>query len=307
MVSVVVPATDRPASLARCLEALVASDEGPEETIVVAEPAGTGPAAARNRGAAEATGEVICFVDSDVAVAPEAIGRVRAAFAADPGLAAVFGAYDYSPAAAGLVSAFRNLLHASVHRESAGRVGSFWAGLGAIRAEPLDAVGGFDAELFPRPSVEDVELGARLHAAGLRIELDPGISGKHLKRWTPASMIRADVRDRALPWTRLALAGRGPRTGLNLAPRRLLAASLSCALPPLLLAGRRRLAFAALGLIAAAERPHLAALHRGGGLPLTLAGLPLLVLHHLSAAAGAAAGLAAHLVRPLPRAKERSR
>ena len=44
--------------------------------------------------------------------------------------------------------------------------------------------GGFDAERFPFPSVEDVELGLRLSAQGARIGLDPSVRGKHLKAWS---------------------------------------------------------------------------------------------------------------------------
>ena len=47
-------------------------------------------------------------------------------------------------------------------------------GLGAIRREAFDAVGGFDAQRFPRPSIEDVELGMRLHAAGRADRARPG-------------------------------------------------------------------------------------------------------------------------------------
>ena len=61
----VVPATDRPPTLARCLLALRASREGPEQTIVVRNPAGSGPAAARHAGAAQAVGDILVFVDAD--------------------------------------------------------------------------------------------------------------------------------------------------------------------------------------------------------------------------------------------------
>ena len=60
------------------------------------------------------------------------------------------------------MAAFRNLLHHVVHQRSAGHVRSFWAGLGAVRRTAFDAAGGFDAERYPQPSIEDVELGGRL-------------------------------------------------------------------------------------------------------------------------------------------------
>ncbi|MGH7896935.1 MAG: acetone carboxylase subunit gamma, partial [Candidatus Binatia bacterium] len=42
-------------------------------------------------------------------------------------------------------SRFRNLLHRHVHQEGAGPATTFWAGLGAIRREAFERVGGFDA------------------------------------------------------------------------------------------------------------------------------------------------------------------
>jgi hypothetical protein len=116
---VIVPATDRPGTLGPCLDAIGSSADSPEEVLVVDEPAAAGPAAARNAGAEHARGDVLVFVDSDVVVGRQALGRLRAAFE-DPGLTAVFGAYE-PRADGGTVSAFRNLLHHHVHASSAGR------------------------------------------------------------------------------------------------------------------------------------------------------------------------------------------
>src|SRR5439155_610476 len=76
-------------------------------------------------------------------------------------------------------------------------------------------VGGFDAERFPRPSIEDIELGYRLRAGGHRIRLDRDLQGTHLKRWRLLSVIRTDVRCRALPWARLILTSGNVLDDLN--------------------------------------------------------------------------------------------
>src|ERR1044072_9502653 len=94
----IVPATNRPPTPAACLKAIEAAAEPPEQVIVVSEPAGLGPAAARNRGAARAMCELLVFVDSDAAVHPDAFVRIRKPFREQPGVAAVFGAYDAEPA-----------------------------------------------------------------------------------------------------------------------------------------------------------------------------------------------------------------
>ena len=83
LLTVVIPATDTPATLGRCLAALHRSSE-PHEVEVVAGPAGDGPAAARNRGVARTAGEIVVFVDADVEVHPDALRRLREAFDARP-------------------------------------------------------------------------------------------------------------------------------------------------------------------------------------------------------------------------------
>ena len=171
----VVPATNDPPTLAACLDAIAAADEPPEQVVVVTD--GDGPAAARNAGAADATADVIVFVDADVLAHTDAFSRIRAAFDADPRLTAVFGSYDDSPTDPGMVSQFRNLLHHHVHQQGAGEAKTFWAGLGAVRADAFHAVGGFDAERYRLPSVEDIDLGTRLVAKGKKIVLDEGELG----------------------------------------------------------------------------------------------------------------------------------
>jgi hypothetical protein len=208
--SVVIPATDRPATLDSCLQAILAAADPPEQVVVVEEPAGMGPAGARNAGAMRADGSILIFIDSDVAVRKDAFTRIRAAFETQPQLAAVFGSYDDLPSQHGVVSTFRNMLHHYVHQSSGGPATTFWAGLGAVRREAFVAVDGFDDRRFQSPSVEDIELGLRLSAAGGLIELDPEIQGTHLKRWRLHTMLMTDLLHRGMPWTALML-DRGPQ------------------------------------------------------------------------------------------------
>lgn len=186
-----------------------------------------GPAAARNLAASEATGLILVFIDADVEIHPDALDRLRAHFATDPDRTAVFGSYDDQPAAPGLVSRFRNLLHHYTHSSQPGPASSFWAGCGAIRRDAFLAMGGFDAEGYPRPSIEDIELGLRLSDRGGRIELDPAIQGKHHKRWTLRSMLVTDIRQRAIPWSQLLLRRRELPATLNLTPTARLSAAAS--------------------------------------------------------------------------------
>jgi hypothetical protein len=184
--------------------ALGASSAPPDELVVVdGRPApGRGKC---NSGAADASAEVIAFVDADVEVHEDALERFRRAFAADPRLVAVFGSYDDEPADPAPVSRFRNLLHHHVHSSSPGPAETFWAGLGAIRRDAFLAAGGFDAARYPEPAIEDIELGTRLVADGASIVLDPQIRGTHLKRWSLTSMVRTDLVRRGIPWVQLQL------------------------------------------------------------------------------------------------------
>lgn len=294
--AVVIPATNRPATLDRCREALAAAGAGNGEVVVVDGPPGAGPAAARNRGAeSRADADLVVFVDSDVAVHEDALRRIRAAFEADPGLDAVFGSYDDAPAVDGVVSSFRNLLHHHVHHQGAGPATTFWAGLGAVRRDAFAEAGGFDAERYPLPSVEDIELGMRMSAAGARIRLDPRIQGTHMKAWTLRDMLRTDFARRGVPWVALLLRGGGRGTSaLNLGWSHRVSALSSVVVAGALLARRPVPAVAAAGVLVALNRPFYALLARRRGPAEAVAGVGLHVLHHLASVAAVPFGVLAH-------------
>lgn len=219
-VSVVIPAWNAGEDLDRCLAAVFRSDYPLGEVIVVDDastepstaeiarrhgakllrmPRQSGPGQARNLGAREASGEVLLFTDADVVLQPDAVSRAVAALDADPGVAAVFGSYDDRPAHPSLLSRYRNLYHHWNHQAGNEEASTFWTGLGAVRREAFLALGGFSAE-FGRPSIEDIELGYRLRAAGHRIRLVKDMQGTHLKQWTLPGMMKTDLFQRGVPW-----------------------------------------------------------------------------------------------------------
>ncbi|HWE81793.1 MAG TPA: glycosyltransferase [Gaiellaceae bacterium] len=292
----IVPATDRPATLGRCLSAIRAALEPPEEIVVIEEPPG-GPAAARNEGARRAGGEVLVFVDSDVEVHDDAFVRIRRAFDADPELTALFGAYDDDPAERDPVSSFRNLLHHHVHTLGKGPATTFWAGLGAVRREEFFTAGGFDAARYPWPSIEDIELGARLTERDGRIVLDPAVSGKHLKRWTLLGYLRTDLLRRGIPWVELLLETRSSTTALNLGWPHRLSSLLSVAAIVASLQGRPRGAIVATSGLVALNGSFYALVWRRRGPATALAAVPLHALHHAAGALAAPLGVGAHMLR----------
>ncbi len=295
----IVPATNAPPTLERCLEAIRAADDQPEELLVVHDPHAGGPAAARNAGAARATAEVLVFVDADVVVHRDAFTRIRGGFAADPELTAVFGSYDDTPAEKSMVSTFRNLLHHHVHQSAPGPARTFWAGLGAVRRTAFLELGGFDDVRFPHSSIEDIELGARLAEAGRRIMLDPALQGTHLKRWTLAGMVRVDLARRGMPWIGLLLRTRSGTTALNLGWRH----RLSAAAALLALTGVARRRVGAVGFAGAAmvalNYEFYALLARRQGLARAATGVALHTVHHLTGVVAVPAGAAAYALRRL--------
>jgi GT2 family glycosyltransferase len=303
-ISVVIPVYNDAANLVDCLAALRAAATADTEIIVVddastdgsaslAERAGvtvirlprnSGPGVARNYGAARAQGEILFFVDSDVAVAPDAVRRVLALFDQRPEVAGVFGSYDTTPRAPGLVSQYRNLLHHFVHQQGNSEAATFWAGCGAMRRSIFALVDGFDEGAFGR-AIEDIELGYRVRRAGHRIFLDKGLLGKHLKAWTLRSLIRTDVMVRAIPWSRLIMQHGSPND-LNLRTDQrlsavlvlvLLAALLVAPFRPMLLAP----AVGALAAIVILNRPLYGFFLRLRGLRFTAAAIPLHLLYYL--------------------------
>ncbi len=222
--SIIIPIRNAASDLAYCLNALGSSPFKDYEVIVVDDgstkvPAALvesharvrlvaqpprGPAAARNRGAEVADGEILVFFDADTMPHHDVLERVVRRFDEFPRTDAVFGSYDASPTAPHLVSQFRNLHHHFIHQSGPENASTFWAGCGAIRRDVFQAAGGFDTS-YVRPCIEDVELGCRLVNQGHSIWLDRAMLVTHRKRWTMLTTIATDVRDRAAPWTRLIL------------------------------------------------------------------------------------------------------
>lgn len=234
--SVIIPVHNGGDRFRRCLEALAESDRIPDEIIVVDDAstdassslAGVsgarvitlkgdprGPAFARNRGAREAYGEILVFLDADVAVHKDTLARITGYFSDNSEAAAVFGSYDDDPPERSIVSLYKNLQHHYVHQHGSQVSSTFWAGCGAIRRTIFESVGGF-SEKYTRPSIEDIELGRRITNTGYRILLCPEIQVTHLKRWTFTGWLKCDIFDRAIPWSRLILSDSHLPDDLNL-------------------------------------------------------------------------------------------
>jgi glycosyltransferase involved in cell wall biosynthesis len=181
-VSVIIPARDAAETVGATFAGLAAQDLGePFEMILVddgssdATPAiaerggatvlpagGRGPAAARNAGAAAATGDVLAFLDADCVPAPGWLSGVLAAFASGADL--VQGRVEPDPAVP--IGPFDRTLTVR------GQSGLFETANLAIRRELFDELGGFESWLGRETAKElgeDVWLGWRARRAGARI------------------------------------------------------------------------------------------------------------------------------------------
>lgn len=194
--SVVIPAYNAAATLSACVEACLAQTHVPVEVIVVddgstdataaiAERAGArcirqknaGPAAARNRGAKEAVGEIVVFTDSDCIPQGEWLERLLAGFSRET-VWAVGGTY----AIANPASRLARVIHAEIlarharFGEEVDFLGSFNV---AYRRERFFDVGGFDTT-FIMASGEDNDLAYRLQDAGGILAFSRGAAVAHV-------------------------------------------------------------------------------------------------------------------------------
>jgi len=223
-ISVIIPVHNGGEMFRSCLEAIKAADSAPHELIVVVDGAtdgsgelakkydarviynstAEGPAAARNKGANSASGDILLFIDADVAIHHSVIRKVMQAFHDYPDVVAIIGSYDESPSASNFLSQYKNLFHHFTHKEAHEKASTFWGACGAIRREVFFEANGFD-EKYRKPSIEDIELGYRLTTNGYRILLLKDLKAKHLKRWDVLSLLKSDYFFRALPWTDLIM------------------------------------------------------------------------------------------------------
>lgn len=208
-VSIVIPVKDRAADLRNCLtslqrldyppdklEVVVVDDGSRDETPQVARELGAillesgavggGPALARNKGAAVASGEILAFIDSDCTAAKDWLSDLLPAFT-DEKLAAVGGWVDgmHHGSALDRYEAVMSSLNLG-RREMSGGAGGDTFYLPScnllMRKTAFSAAGGFRSELHVG---EDVDLTWRLRDAGWKILYMPCGTVYHAHRSRP--------------------------------------------------------------------------------------------------------------------------
>jgi glycosyltransferase involved in cell wall biosynthesis len=197
LVSAIVPNYNYARALELCLRALQAQtypnleiilvdDRSTDDSVAVARRLGIqvvqpevngGVSVARNLGAAHARGEVLFFVDSDVALDPDAVEVAVATLADRPRAGAVCGNYHSEPLIRdSLVEEYRNFHQYYWLGQCAGQIHDFvHPALLAVRRKAFFDIGGFNPRLR---RTEGADFGRRLcqhHEAWL----NPAIRGRH--------------------------------------------------------------------------------------------------------------------------------
>ena len=195
-VSVIIPDKDSP-TVGQTLESLERQsyERGRYEVIVVGTDAPSrvresdlvrfdrsdqplSPAAARNRGARQARGKVLAFLDADCCAHPDWLRVLQQRFA-EVGVEVLGGGVEIEGggywATADNLSTFHEFL---ANRPSGKRQQLPSLNL-AVHASLFQEVGGFD-ERYPVPGGEDADLTARLRARGTFLHFEPRAVVQHL-------------------------------------------------------------------------------------------------------------------------------
>jgi glycosyltransferase involved in cell wall biosynthesis len=178
-VSIVIPNYNYAKTLGLCLasvreqthqpyEIIVVDDGSTDDSVAVAQSFGArvlrtggnyGPPAARNVGAEQAGGDVLLFVDSDVALEPDATRIALEMLGADPRIGAICGTFRPEPLIPdGLIEEYR-CLQLAYAMGGEGPISTSYTAILAIRTEVFREIGGFNAALR---HTENADFGHRL-------------------------------------------------------------------------------------------------------------------------------------------------
>lgn len=196
LVSIIVPNYNYADSLGVCLQAvldqtyprtevIVVDDGSTDDSVAVAEAMGVrvirltdngGCARSRNVGAAHAQGDILFFVDSDLAMEPDAVANAVAILRADPEVGAVCGLQDPDPLLHDtLVARYRGVQYHYWSASGEGEVTVLFPAMLAMPRRIFDQIGPFNEDL---KQTEEVDYAYRL-SRRYRILLSGAVRGRH--------------------------------------------------------------------------------------------------------------------------------
>ncbi|WP_329013775.1 glycosyltransferase family 2 protein [Streptomyces sp. NBC_00690] len=316
-VSVIIPNYNYAKTLPTVLESVYAQTLAPLEVVVVDDcstdnsrdivrqfpcllveaPVNRGVSAARNLGVRSSRGEILFFLDSDIALAPDALANAVDLLLSDSATGCVHGIPDPEPLFDdGPVERYRTMHQHFWRRRSVGVVGTAVFELAAMPRAVFEEVGPFDENL--RDS-EDVEYSDRL-GASYQIRLTETVRARHDDEDRLVSMLSEQFRRSQLL---VPVAAVESRRGSGLRANRptgVLAAALVPATLPLGLAAPWLLAVPAIFLLlfALSDPPLVRFVVRRRGAGFLLWFLLAHFLVHLALVSGALVGAVRWLVEP---------
>jgi glycosyltransferase involved in cell wall biosynthesis len=141
-----------------------------------------GPAAARNAGARAARGDALIFIDNDMLVQPDFVGRHVASLRSNPGTWTVGRVVHPPELRQTSFGRYRDDLHEAFYRAHPPDTPSEAQGITtqnlSLPANDFRRLGGFD-DSITIASCEDMLLGIAARASGIRTLYHPGIVGVH--------------------------------------------------------------------------------------------------------------------------------
>jgi glycosyltransferase involved in cell wall biosynthesis len=191
-VSIIIPTFNGGSRIGNCIQALLRQTVGQEAEILVVDDGSTddtadlvarysgvrllrqknaGPAAARNRGALEAKGEIILFTDDDCVPTSDWLSEMTKPFQ-DPDVVGVKGSYRSCQKA--LIARFVQVEYEDRYRIMAGFsdidfIDTYSA---AFRRDRFREMNGYDTS-FPVACAEDIELSYRMSSRGWKMKFAP--------------------------------------------------------------------------------------------------------------------------------------
>ncbi len=221
-ISVVIPVFNGEKTLKNCLTALFRSEGVIFDVIIVDDgstdrsqeiaslfpvrlyslPSKLGGGIARNIGSQNAMAPILLHTDADVEIETDTLKKIVEEFKNNPNLHAFFGAYSTDCPHQNFFSQYKNLHHHFIHHQAKTDAHTFWSGCGAIRKDVFDAVGGYHTFKHIR-NINDIDLGYRLRKSGFSIKIKPHIQVKHHKYYSFLSLLKSDLFERAIPWTKI--------------------------------------------------------------------------------------------------------
>jgi glycosyltransferase involved in cell wall biosynthesis len=198
LVSIIIPVRNGEATIARCLEAALASRYERFEVIVVNDgsddrsaeiiktfpctlvqlPRHSGTSTARNTGACHSHGDILFFTDADCLLNEDTLAIAVATLTAAGRDVVLGGTYTAQPADDRFFSAFQSVFVNYAESRDRDNPDYIAAHAMVLYADTFEKSGGFVEDFLP--ILEDVDFSHRLRSSGYRLIMGPGIQVRHL-------------------------------------------------------------------------------------------------------------------------------